>query len=137
MKTMARRHCEILAAAATLILGIAALADEGFHFYGPLRRVITPNAQSNRRAIFCFNNPADSYASGAIYSMLGTRVVDFGPRQSSAGTGTNCPASVPGSASQFLSWDGTAEGKVVGAGVYVYQVWAEGRSYTGTVLVVR
>jgi hypothetical protein len=48
-----------------------------------------------------------------------------------------CPAGIlPGSA-QYVYWDGKAAGAAVHSGIYVYQIKAEGRSFTGTLVVVR
>jgi hypothetical protein len=123
--------------AVLLVLGLAALAlaDSAFRFFGPMNRILTPNSNVNRLAILCFDNPSDSDASGAIYTMFGAHVADLSPRQSAAGTA--CPSgALPGS-TQYVTWDGRSNGAVVHSGVYIYQVRAEGQSFTGTLLVVR
>ena len=105
----------------------------GFRFFGPLSRVITPNGDSiNDRMFFCFDNFSDSGVSGRIYTVLGAEVASMGPKTSSAGT--SCPG---GALQQYVSWDGTANGVRVRSGLYVYRIEAEGKTYAGTLLVVR
>lgn len=125
---------------AAAILGAAAFAAAqtggGFRFDGPLSRVISPNGDAiNDVAVFCFDNPSDSGVSAVVYTLLGTRVADLGPRQASGGN--SCPAStslVP--KRQHVDWDPRAAGQV-SSGVFVYRIQAEGQTYTGTLLVVR
>lgn len=106
----------------------------GFRFFGPLGRVITPNGdQKNDFAFFCFDNFSDSGVSGKIYTVLGSEVASM----------THVRAALPGCAAnggtlpQHASWDGTAQGVRVRSGVYVYRIEAEGKSYAGTLVVVR
>lgn len=127
-----------LAVAAALALGgflteLSAQTPGGFRFFGPLSRVITPNGdQRNDLAFFCFDNPADSDVIGKVYTLLGAEVASMSPR---ASTGSSaCPG---GFIPQLVTWDGRAAGGVVRSGVYVYRITSEGRSYTGTLLVVR
>jgi hypothetical protein len=133
-----KRNLEILAAAAMLALAmlVFAYADGGFRFFGPVRRLVSPNGLNN--AIFCFDNPSQSGVLGAIYTMLGAHVTDLGSTQTVTSTaGTSCPeGSLPGSA-QYLSWDGKVNGAAVHSGVYVYQIRAEGQNFSGALLVVR
>lgn len=130
-----------LAAGAILALcgflnALNAQTNGGFRFVGPLARVITPNGDGrNDLAFFCFDNPSDGDVSGKIYTLLGAEVASTGPRTAAAGSA--CPGGLlPGSA-QFSSWDARAAGSTVSSGVYVYRISAEGRSYSGTLLVVR
>lgn len=131
-----------LAAAAAVALGgfltqlSAQTTTGGFRFAGTLARVITPNGDGrNDLAFFCYDNPSDGDVSGRIYTLLGAEVASTGPRTGAAGSA--CPGGLlPGSA-QFSTWDGRSAGSVVRSGVYVYRISAEGRSYTGTLLVVR
>ena len=105
----------------------------GFRFFGPLGRVITPNGdRKNDIAFFCFDNFSDSGVSGKIYTLLGSEVASMGPKTSSVGT--SC---TQGALPQYVSWDGTAQGVRVRNGIYVYRIEAEGRTFTGTLLVVR
>jgi len=141
MKIMVRRNFEILVAAGMLVLAMLAFAyaDGGFRFFGPLSRVFTPNG-GNSSAVFCFDNPAASGVEGKIFSLLGAPVADFG-NQTTATSGvvpttTGCTAGMLGQ-SYFLSWNGRADGVVVHSGVYIYQIRAEGLSFTGALLVVR
>lgn len=105
----------------------------GFRFFGPLSRVITPNGDGlNDRIFICFDNFSDSGVNGRIYTLLGAEVASMGPKTSALGT--SCPG---GSLPQFVNWDGrTAEG-AVHSGVYVYRIEAEGKTFSGTLLVVR
>jgi len=135
-----KRNIETLLAAGMLLLAMLAFAwaDGGFRFFGPLRRIVTPNGdQSNNMAIFCFDNPADSGVAGRIFTLFGSHVADFGPQQTSTVAGaTGCPMGILNKA-YYLTWDGKANGVVVRSGVYIYQVRAEGAAFTGTLLVVR
>jgi hypothetical protein len=130
-----------LAAAAALALGgfltqLSAQTTGGFRFAGPLARVITPNGDGrNDLMFFCYDNPSDGDVSGKIYTLLGAEVASTGPRTAAAGTA--CPGGLlPGSA-QYSTWDGRSAGSVVRSGVYVYRISAEGRTFSGTLLVVR
>ena len=138
--TIVKRNVEILVAAGILLLAMLAFAwaDGGFRFFGPLRRIITPNSDAyNPAAVFCFDNPAGSAVEGKIFSLLGSQVADFGSQATSAGPGAaGCPLGIF-SQTYSLSWDGKANGSVVHSGVYIYQVRAEGANFTGTLLVVR
>lgn len=124
----------ILAAGAAIIAAILH-AQTGFRWDGPISRVITPNGDGlNDKAFFCFDNFADSDVTGTIYTMLGGQVANLQPRQNLAAPGVpQCPA---GNKEQFETWDPQAQGQVH-SGVFVYLVRAEGKTYSGTVVVVR
>ena len=131
-----KRNIETLVAAGMLLVAMLVFAwgDGAFRFLGPVRRVVSPNGLNN--AVFCFDNPMDSDVSGAIYTMLGSHVTEFGPKQNVvAGPNQACPTT--GFKSQFLSWDGKADGVAVHSGVYIYQIRVEGQNFTGALLVVR
>ena len=131
-----KKNFETLVAAGMLLLAMLVFAwgDGAFRFFGPLRRVITPNGdQKNSAAVFCFDNPMQSGVSGSIYTMLGAHVAEFGPEQRGA---SGCPAAAFG-ATNFLTWDGRADGTAVRGGVYIYQIRAEGQNFTGALVVVR
>lgn len=138
-----QKTTEILMILAAAFLAIALLAvgvfaqGNALRFFGPLSRIVTPNNdQRNDRAIFCFDNPADSDISGKIYSVLGAEVAALGPRLAPAPAG--CPAGVfPGVSNQSLVWDGRSNGSAVRSGVYVYRISAENKVYSGTLIVVR
>jgi hypothetical protein len=134
MKKIIRVVAVAAAAAVSLTLAYAQLA---FRWDGPIGRVVTPNGDGlNDKAIFCFDNPADSDVTGTIYTMLGTQVAHLQPRQGAAAAAA-CPAGNPTLPKrQILTWDPRNEGGSHG-GVYVYQVRAEGKAYTGTIVVVR
>ncbi|MCX5794341.1 MAG: hypothetical protein NTY77_02440 [Elusimicrobia bacterium] len=128
-----KHNLGILAAAGALILAMLAFAYANgfFRFFGPARRIVSPNGANN--AFFCFDNPEDSGVSGSIYTMLGSHVTDLGPPVSRTQLQA-CPTSgCPG----YLSWNGKAEGIAVHSGVYIYQIRAEEQNYTGALLVVR
>ena len=127
----------ILTAAAALSLALLrAQTSGGFHWDGPLSRVITPNGDGlNDKAFFCFDNPSVSDVSGKIYTLLGVEIASLQPPTNA--TGTSCPASTSGIRPEQVSiWDPLTQG-MVHSGVYVYQVRAEGKSYSGTIVVVR
>jgi hypothetical protein len=129
-------YLAILAAAflAIALLAVGVFAQTGtLRFYGPLSRIVTPNGdQRNDRAIFCFDNPADSDISGKIYTLLGTEVGTMGPRTRPALAG--CPT---GFDPQSVTWDGRANGAAVRSGIYVYRISSELKVYSGTLIVVR
>jgi hypothetical protein len=118
----------------------------GFRFRGLLNRLVVPkNAGLNNAAVFCFDNPSDSGVSIKIFSLAGAQVanpqVGGGLADSTTpGNSSLCPLDsnnfVPGSA-RYGTWDGTSNGSIVHSGVYVYQIQAEGLTYTGTLVVVR
>ncbi|HNW44551.1 MAG TPA: gliding motility-associated C-terminal domain-containing protein [Elusimicrobiales bacterium] len=85
-------------------------------------KMITPNGDGrNDAAVFLFDNPKDSGYSGKIFDAEGAFVADM----------------VPGPIDDTLKWDGKANGRVVPGGVYAYQIRAEGKLFTGTLVVVR
>ncbi|MBI5244801.1 MAG: fibronectin type III domain-containing protein [Elusimicrobia bacterium] len=86
-------------------------------------KAITPN-NDGRNDIFqvVFDNPNASDYSGKIFDIRGAFVSDM-----SEGT-------VSG---YSLKWDGKANGRTVSRGVYIYQVQGEGKTFNGTVLVIR
>jgi hypothetical protein len=139
---MLKKNFEILAAAGMVLVGMVALAlaqGGGFQFFGPLSRFLTPNGSYNRYAVFCFDNPSDSGVEGKIFTMFGSQVADMGAQQVIPNPGpsdTGCPAGVLNNA-YFLRWDGRANGVIVHSGLYVYQIKAEGLTFSGTLLVVR
>ncbi len=124
-----------LAAVLAFLLGTATTHAQngGFRFFGPLSRVVTPNGDGvNDRFFVCFDNFSDSGVTGRIYTLLGAEVASLGSRTSS--TGSACAG---GALPQLMSWDGrTTEGAVRG-GIYVYRIEAEGKTFAGTLLVVR
>jgi hypothetical protein len=90
-------------------------------------KMLTPNGDGlNDAAVFLFDNPRDSGYAGKIYDLTGSLVADMsqGPIPSGTGQGS-------------LQWDGKAGGRVVPGGVYVYVIKAEGKSFSGTLVVIR
>lgn len=84
-------------------------------------RFITPNGDGvNDYAVFRFDNPADSQISGKIFNTRGALITTF--TQTSRTT---------------AAWDGKAQGAAVNPGVYIYQLEGDGKTVTGTVVVVR
>jgi hypothetical protein len=140
-----QKTTDMAAVVAAALLAVALLAvgvfaqSASFRFFGPLSRIITPNNDGkNDLAIFCFDNPADSDASGKIYTLLGSEVAALGPRGIAAGAMSGC--SQPGTFAtsvQYATWDGRSNGSVVRSGVYVYRITAELKSYTGTLIIVK
>lgn len=101
------------------------LRDQAFSFdiSEVSNKFITPNGDGlNDTVVFTFDNPKDSAFSGRIYDLHGALVSDM------------APGPVAGSS---LMWDGRAAGRVVPRGVYVYQIKAEGKTFNGTVVVIR
>lgn len=98
---------------------------EGFSFdvSQVTNKVITPNHDGiNDYVTFIFDNPRDAAPSGRIYDLRGALVSEMR-------RGTQVADS--------LVWDGTAGGRVVPRGVYIYQIQAEGKTFNGTVVVIR
>lgn len=134
----------IVAAGALAWSALAGAQGGGFAFRGLLGRIITPNGDlRNDYAIFCLDNPSQSGVESKIYTLGGAHVTamsesrPLGNPPPGGAPPVACPAgALPGSA-QFVFWDGRAGGSAVRSGVYVYQIKAEGRSFTGTLVVVR
>ncbi|MDD5656589.1 MAG: hypothetical protein PHF00_04970 [Elusimicrobia bacterium] len=139
MKTV-KRNGEILVAAAAVLLAAAIFAwSQGglFRFLGPLSRVVTPNGDGrNDHAVLCFDDPGESEVSGRVYSLLGTFVADFSPLRIVAPGASGCPTGAMNK-QYYITWDGKSGGAAVRSGVYIYQVRAEGRSFRGSLLVVK
>jgi gliding motility-associated-like protein len=94
-----------------------------FNVAGVSNRFITPNGDSkNDNVVFTFDNPRDSAVVGKIFDMRGHVVV------------SNLPA---GPVSNSLMWDGTANGRPVPGGVYIYQIQSEGQTYNGTLVIIK
>ena len=137
-------NMKIKIAAAAFAAGLVALAGApllqaqggAFRFFGPLSRVVTPNGDGiNDRFFVCFDNFSDSGVSGKIYTLLGAEVASMTSKAARTPTeGTGCPAGI---VPQFTFWDGTSNGSRVRSGIYVYRIEAEGKTYAGTLLVVR
>ncbi|MFH1619445.1 MAG: hypothetical protein ABIG11_06020 [bacterium] len=91
-------------------------------------RLITPNSDGrNDTFVFRFYNPRGVAASGNIFSVSGAHVAGMKSLNCDASLDYNCD----------LEWNPNADGQKVQGGVYLYQIIAEGNSYTGTVVVVR
>lgn len=86
-------------------------------------KAITPNGDGlNDFVLFRLNNPQDSAVTGEIFDVRGVKIADMKPGAQVA---------------QSLMWDGKADGRAVGRGVYIYQIKAEGKTFNGTVVVIR
>ena len=89
---------------------------------GTFNKAITPNGDGlNDVTVFMLDNPKDSAFSGKIYDMHGSVISDMGP----------------GPTSNSLQWDGKSNGLIVPRGVYVYRIEGEGRTFSGTVMIIR
>lgn len=98
--------------------------DFNFDVSGISNKVITPDGDGvNDAVVFTFSNPHDAGVSGRILDMRGRVVATMTPGPLGAGLS--------------LMWDGRAGGAAVPQGVYAYQISAEGRSFSGTVVVIR
>jgi hypothetical protein len=101
------------------------LRNQAFNFdiSGISNRAITPNGDGlNDTVVFTFDNPHDSAFSGRIFDVRGRYVSDM------------APGPVAGAS---LMWDAKSGGRVVPRGVYIYQIQAEGKTFNGTVVVIR
>ncbi|PIU17831.1 MAG: hypothetical protein COT18_11970, partial [Elusimicrobia bacterium CG08_land_8_20_14_0_20_59_10] len=86
-------------------------------------KVITPNGdRRNDYVVFTLDNPRDSSITGKIYDLSGAFVADMKPGTQMADT---------------LTWDGRSGSAVVPRGVYIYQIKAEGKTFNGTLVVIR
>jgi hypothetical protein len=94
-----------------------------FNVGGVSNRFITPNGDGkNDDVVFTFDNPRDSAVTGKIFDLRGRVVV---------------PSLPPGPVSNSLTWDGTAGGRSVSGGVYIYQIQAEGQTFSGTLVIIK
>lgn len=86
-------------------------------------KVITPNGDGlNDKATFQLDNPHDSAFTGQVFDVQGRYVADM----------------TPGVGRDTLQWDARgSNGQVVAGGVYIYQIRGEGRTFSGTLLVVK
>lgn len=85
-------------------------------------KFLTPNGDKrNDRIVWRFQNPRDSAVSGKIYTLRGLKTANM----------------QPGPDPDTLMWDGRSEGQVVPGGIYIYALEAEGKTVTGTILVIR
>lgn len=101
------------------------LRNAAFNFdvSGISNRAITPNGDGlNDTVVFTFDNSHDSAFSGRVYDVRGRYVSDM------------APGPVAGAS---LSWDAKSGGRVVPHGVYIYEIRAEGKTFDGTVVVIR
>lgn len=104
------------------IRGVQRSAGFNLDLSGVSNRALTPNGDGlNDTVVFTFDNPRDSAFSGRILDMRGGLVSELrrGPVDNS------------------LLWDGRSAGRVVPRGVYLYRIQGEGRTFSGTVVVIR
>lgn len=96
-----------------------------FNEAGISNREITPNGDGKNDTVeFLFDNPQYSSITGQIFDLQSHLVSGM----------QSCPDQP---ASQCLMWDAKSNGRVVPGGIYVYQIKGEGKTYTGTVVVIR
>jgi gliding motility-associated-like protein len=101
---------------------VPGMAPMGFDFTGTTNRVITPNGDTfNDSVTFRFSNPRESSGYIRIYDMRGRELRSL---QIAVGDTTEV-------------WDARANGQTVAAGVYIYVLSIENRTYSGALLVVR
>ncbi|MFI5363340.1 MAG: gliding motility-associated C-terminal domain-containing protein [Elusimicrobiota bacterium] len=94
-----------------------------FNVGGVSNRFITPNGdRRNDNVVFTFDNPNNSNVSAKIFDLRGRVVAGSLPR---------------GPVSNSLIWDGTSAGRAVPGGVYIYQIQAEGQSFSGTLVIIK
>ena len=94
-----------------------------FNMAGVSNRLLSPNGDGkNDNVVFTFDNPQDSAVTCKIFDLRG-RVV-----------ASNLPM---GPQSNTLVWNGMSGGRSVPGGVYIYQIQAEGQTYTGTLVVIK
>ena len=94
-----------------------------FNQAGVSNRLVTPNGDGkNDTVVFTYDNPRDSEVVVRLLDMRGKQVVG------------SLPA---GPVSNSKQWDGTAGGRAVPGGVYIYQIEGEGKTFTGTIVIIR
>jgi hypothetical protein len=99
------------------------VTDFNFNAAGLSNRMITPNGDGKNDAVeFKYDNPRASAVSGKVLDTKGSFVASM----------TQCP-----DVADCLRWDAASGGRVVPGGVYIYNIEAEGRTFTGTVVVIK
>ncbi|PKN02124.1 MAG: hypothetical protein CVU77_01505 [Elusimicrobia bacterium HGW-Elusimicrobia-1] len=102
---------------------LAAPAPAEFRLVDVKPRVLTPGGSSgfNDRVIFSFVEP-DEKLTLRIFTLDGRKIeeIDYG----AAGT-------------ERLVWNACAAGSMVSPGVYIYQLEADGKVFSGTLVVAR
>ena len=94
-----------------------------FNMAGVSNRFVTPNGDhKNDNVVFTFDNPRDSAVTAKILDLRGRTVA------------SNLPMGPQGNS---LVWDGTSGGRPVAGGVYIYQISGEGKTFTGTLVVIK
>ena len=99
--------------------------SEGFGFdsAGVSNKFVTPNGDGkNDGVVFTYDNPRDSAVRARILDLRGRVIV---------------PDLPPGPVSNSRMWTGVAGGQAVPGGVYIYQIESEGRTFSGTVVVLK
>ena len=95
-----------------------------FNVAGVSNRYLTPNGDGkNDNVVFTFDNPKGSAVTAKILDVGGRVVAASLP-----------PGPVVG---ESLLWDGTSGGRSVPGGVYIYQIQAEGQTYSGTLVIIK
>ncbi|MBI4375002.1 MAG: gliding motility-associated C-terminal domain-containing protein [Elusimicrobia bacterium] len=91
---------------------------------GVSNRILTPNGDGfNDKIFFTVENGSGAEVSGKILDLKGAQVAAMTPDANPVVLG--------------LFWDGRSGGQVVPSGVYVYVIEAEGKVFSGTVVVVK
>ncbi len=94
-----------------------------FDASGLSNRMITPNGDGkNDNVVFTFANPQVSAVKGKIFDLSGKYVADMVP-----GTGFV----------DTLVWDARSNGVIVPGGVYIYEITSEGKTFNGTIVVIK
>ncbi len=109
--------------------------------YKAAPKIITPGKADGRNDVFFvfyINLDSQSSLSGKIYNLMGMKIADM---TNKGGSGDSLP--VPGVWHPVLgaaAWEGYLKWTPAGGtspGIYIWQVEAEGRVYTGTVIVAK
>ncbi len=98
---------------------------EGFGFdqAGVSNRFVTPNGDGkNDTVVFSYDNPRDVSVRARILDLRGRVVVSELPQ---------------GPVTNSRVWDGRGAGIPVPSGVYLYQLEAEGRVYSGSIVILK
>jgi hypothetical protein len=102
------------------IRSVERAASFAFNTAGLSNRFVTPNGDGkNDGVVFTFDNPRDAQVRGRILDMRGRVVVS---------------EMLPGPAHNTLEW---RPGAAVPGGIYLYQLEGEGKTFTGTVVILK
>ena len=114
------------ACAGSMPIGVPRSAGFSCDANGASNRYITPNGDGRNDGIIFYYNPGQ----GATPVAPRVKIFDARGRL----VRSDLPAGPTGNS---VIWDGMAGGRAVPMGVYIYQLQGEGKTCTGTVIVIK